>query len=89
MTTGAGRSGWFWVNLPALALLGVYRVVLSPFMGGHCRFEPSCSRYSWEAYSRMNPVRATWLTARRVLRCHPWGGQGWDPVPKDEPERRS
>lgn len=50
-----------------------------------CRFDPSCSSYALEALSGHGAVRGSWLAVRRLARCHPWGGQGWDPVP---PARR-
>jgi putative membrane protein insertion efficiency factor len=46
-----------------------------------CRFDPSCSSYALEALELHGAVRGSWLTVRRLVRCHPWGGQGWDPVP--------
>lgn len=46
-----------------------------------CRFDPSCSSYALEALERHGATRGTWLTLRRLLRCHPWGGMGFDPVP--------
>lgn len=46
-----------------------------------CRFDPTCSAYALEALERHGAARGTWLTLRRILRCHPWGGVGWDPVP--------
>ena len=47
-----------------------------------CRFDPSCSTYALEALERHGAARGTWLTLRRIVRCHPWGGHGWDPVPE-------
>ena len=47
-----------------------------------CRFDPSCSTYALEALERHGAARGTWLTLRRLVRCHPWGGHGWDPVPE-------
>lgn len=75
----AERSGWMWLNLPFLALIMLYRLLLAPLMSGHCRFVPTCSLYAQEAYLRFNPLRATWMTLRRLARCHPWGGGGFDP----------
>jgi putative membrane protein insertion efficiency factor len=46
-----------------------------------CRFDPSCSTYALEALERHGALRGTWLAVKRVARCHPWGGHGWDPVP--------
>ena len=47
-----------------------------------CRFDPSCSTYALEALERHGAVRGSWLAVRRISRCHPWGGHGWDPVPE-------
>lgn len=58
-----------------------YRVAISPLLGAHCRYHPSCSAYAVEALRRHGAVRGGWLAARRVTRCHPWGGSGVDPVP--------
>lgn len=58
-----------------------YQVVLAPIMSGHCRFLPTCSNYALDAYRLHGAWRGTWLTARRLARCHPWGGHGFDPVP--------
>ncbi len=46
-----------------------------------CRFDPSCSTYALESLERHGAARGSWLTIRRLVRCHPWGGMGWDPVP--------
>lgn len=66
---------------PLIALVGAYRVMLSPWLGNNCRFEPTCSAYALEALKKHGAFRGTWLTARRVARCHPWGSSGYDPVP--------
>lgn len=81
---GAAPAWWRWANLPFLAVIYAYRFTLSPFLGGQCRFLPTCSLYGLEAYRTHGPIRGTALTLRRVLRCHPWGGHGWDPVPLRE-----
>jgi putative membrane protein insertion efficiency factor len=65
----------------ALELLALYRLLVSPWLGPACRFEPSCSRYAAEAIERHGLGRGGWLAARRVGRCHPFGGSGYDPVP--------
>jgi len=67
--------------LPFIALIWVYRVTLSPMIGGQCRFEPTCSRYALEAYRRHGAIRGTRLTLHRILRCHPFSKGGYDPVP--------
>jgi uncharacterized protein len=80
VSEGSGaRPGW-----PALALLLLvegYRVALSPLLGGHCRFWPSCSAYAEEAIRRHGAGRGAVLAARRLLRCHPFHAGGIDPVP--------
>jgi len=64
-----------------IALVRLYQVTLGPFIGGQCRFSPSCSKYSIEALARHGAIRGGWLTLRRLVRCQPWGGSGDDPVP--------
>jgi hypothetical protein len=71
----------------AYALLAVvrgYQVLLSPIVGGACRFEPSCSQYMTEAIERHGAGRGAWLGLRRLARCHPLGSHGYDPVPPEE-----
>lgn len=58
-----------------------YQVLLSPYLGGCCRYQPSCSRYALDALRRHGALRGGWLTLRRLGRCHPLGGMGYDPVP--------
>jgi putative membrane protein insertion efficiency factor len=66
---------WLLVQLVVL-----YRVTLGPWLGGHCRFEPSCSQYAIDAVNRHGPWRGGWRAAKRICRCHPWGGSGYDPA---------
>ena len=62
-----------------------YRLLLSPWLGHSCRYQPTCSAYALEALERHGALRGGWLAARRVLSCHPWGGAGYDPVPGADP----
>lgn|GEM_PF-1425621 len=77
-------------RLPILlpwVLIRAYQVVLSPLLGQSCRFTPTCSAYALEALDRHGLLRGGWLAAWRILRCHPWGGMGYDPVPATRPAR--
>lgn len=58
-----------------------YRVCISPLTPPSCRFTPTCSAYAVEAIKTHGPVKGVFLAVRRILRCHPWGGSGYDPVP--------
>lgn len=58
-----------------------YRIFISPLTPPSCRFTPTCSAYAVEAIKKHGPVKGFYLTVRRILKCHPWGGSGYDPVP--------
>lgn len=58
-----------------------YRYAISPLLPPSCRYTPTCSQYVIEALRLHGPLRGSWLAIRRILRCHPWGGSGYDPVP--------
>lgn len=64
-----------------IALVRAYRLLLSPWLGSSCRFEPTCSRYALEALERHGAAQGSYLTLRRLARCHPWCAGGHDPVP--------
>jgi uncharacterized protein len=64
-----------------LVMIRGYQVGISPFLPPACRFTPTCSEYAAEAIRRHGSARGSWLAARRLLRCHPWGASGHDPVP--------
>ena len=72
-------------RIPAIllrALVRFYQLTISPLLVPSCRFQPSCSDYAMQALMRFGAVEGARLTAMRLLRCHPWGGSGFDPVPE-------
>ena len=68
-------SGFF------IGLIKIYQFTLSPFLGKQCRFIPTCSQYGIEAIQKHGALKGSWLTIKRIARCNPWGGSGYDPVP--------
>jgi len=67
--------------LPLRGLVWLYRYTISPLIGANCRFQPTCSAYAEEALREHGAFKGGWLALRRIGRCHPWGGSGYDPVP--------
>jgi putative membrane protein insertion efficiency factor len=65
----------------ALALIRFYQKAISPLLGPHCRYLPTCSQYMLEAIARYGVAKGGWLGLKRLLRCHPWAKGGYDPVP--------
>jgi len=76
------------VRAALIALIRGYQWFVSPLLGNHCRFYPSCSEYAREAIERHGVLRGVWLAIRRVARCHPWHPGGVDPVPEPPPKDR-
>ena len=66
---------------PFLLLIRTYQTILSPLFPSSCRFNPTCSQYGIEALKKYGIWKGTILTIKRISKCHPWGGQGHDPVP--------
>lgn len=64
-----------------IGLIRFYRAAISPMLSAACRYRPTCSEYAETAVRRYGALRGGWLAAKRLLRCHPFGGRGWDPVP--------
>ncbi|MBR5609947.1 MAG: membrane protein insertion efficiency factor YidD [Bacteroidales bacterium] len=66
---------------PFVLLIRFYQIFISPLKPASCRFTPTCSAYAIEAFRKHGPFKGMYLTVKRLLRCHPWGGSGYDPVP--------
>ncbi len=69
------------MGLAIRGMIRAYQLLVAPILGPSCRFYPSCSHYAAEAVARHGPARGLLFAVRRLLRCHPWGGSGYDPVP--------
>ena len=79
----ASKKAWWRSCLTWLPikLIRLYQLTLSPYMGRQCRYTPTCSNYAIEALQKHGLLYGSWLAIRRILRCAPWGGSGYDPVP--------
>jgi len=65
----------------AVLILRMYQIAVSPYLPSACRYTPTCSHYSQEAIQRHGVIMGGWMGMKRLARCHPWGGKGYDPVP--------
>jgi len=72
------------MSWPLIGLVKFYRLAISPWLGMNCRFQPTCSEYAIEALQKHGVFKGSWLAAKRIGRCHPWGGSGYDPVPGNQ-----
>lgn len=72
-----------------IAPVRFYQLAISPMLGKNCRHIPSCSQYTIEAIQEWGPVKGSWMGAKRISRCHPWGTHGYDPVPKNPGKTKS
>ena len=68
---------------PLILLVQFYRFAISSWIGVNCRFNPTCSQYAIESLQQHGALKGTWLAVKRIGRCHPWGGSGYDPVSKN------
>ncbi|WP_346316691.1 membrane protein insertion efficiency factor YidD [Chitinophaga sp. YIM B06452] len=69
------------LSIPFIILIKFYQWCISPWLGSRCRYTPTCSQYGLEAFKKHGAFKGGWLTIKRILSCHPWGGHGYDPVP--------
>jgi len=69
------------LSFPFIFLIKIYQWIISPILGPKCRYTPTCSHYAVEALKKYGIFKGSWLAIKRISRCHPWGGHGYDPVP--------
>ncbi len=69
------------LSYPFILLIKIYQKIISPLIGPKCRFTPTCSNYAVEALKKYGVFKGSWLAVKRIAKCHPWGGSGYDPVP--------
>jgi putative membrane protein insertion efficiency factor len=63
-----------------ILLVKIYQYAISPFLPNACRYTPTCSQYAIDAINKYGPLKGSWIGMKRIARCHPWGGSGYDPV---------
>ncbi|MAX81077.1 MAG: membrane protein insertion efficiency factor YidD [Crocinitomicaceae bacterium] len=71
-----------------IGLVKIYQLFISPLLGSNCRYTPTCSQYSIDAIREWGPFKGLWLAIKRISSCHPWGGHGYDPVPKKDKKKK-
>ena len=69
------------VTYPLILLIRLYQLIVSPMLGSNCRFMPTCSEYALESLKTYGLIKGTYLTIKRIGKCHPWGSNGYDPIP--------
>ena len=69
------------VTFPLILLIRGYQLIVSPMLGSNCRFMPTCSEYALESLKACGLIKGTYLTIKRIGKCHPWGSNGYDPIP--------
>ncbi|MBN3860092.1 MAG: membrane protein insertion efficiency factor YidD [Neisseriaceae bacterium] len=74
------------MNYILIKLIRFYQIAISPLFPPTCRYSPTCSQYAIESLRRFGFIQGGWLSIKRIMRCHPWGGHGYDPVPNKNGE---
>jgi putative membrane protein insertion efficiency factor len=69
------------ITFPFIVVIKIYQLLISPLFPSSCRYTPTCSHYTVEALKKYGLFKGGWLGIKRISRCHPWGGNGYDPVP--------
>tara|TARA_B100000579_G_scaffold67343_1_gene50407 strand:+ start:338 stop:568 length:231 start_codon:yes stop_codon:yes gene_type:complete len=69
---------------PFIVLIKLYQILISPLLGSNCRYQPTCSEYCKESLQNWGLFKGLYLSIKRIVKCHPWGGKGYDPVPKKD-----
>ena len=69
------------IIFPFVLLIRAYQLIISPVLGSNCRFMPTCSEYALESLKAYGLIKGTYLTIKRIGKCHPWGSHGYDPIP--------
>lgn len=70
-----------YLAIPFIWLVRFYQAAISPYIPSSCRYSPTCSTYSLQALKKYGVIKGLWLSIKRIVSCHPWGGSGYDPVP--------
>ena len=69
------------ITLPLIIVIRAYQLIISPMLGSNCRFSPTCSEYTIESFKAHGLIKGLFLAIKRIGKCHPWGGHGYDPIP--------
>ena len=70
------------ITFPIIIIIRIYQLIISPLLGSNCRFMPTCSEYAMESLKSYGLIKGLFLTVKRIGKCHPFGGRGYDPIPK-------
>ena len=75
------------ITHPIIVIIKFYQFFISPILGQNCRYLPTCSEYSIQSIKKFGIFKGTFLSLKRISKCHPWGNHGYDPVPNDAREK--